>query len=60
MGPSTGFFDVDGQRLVTPPIRGRADELKLIGALVTGGGPGARGRAGHRGAAGHREEPVAH
>jgi DNA-binding CsgD family transcriptional regulator len=35
VGPSTGFFDVGGQRLVTPPIRGRADELKLIGALVT-------------------------
>ena len=34
MGPSTGLFDVGGQRLVTPPIRGRADELKLIGALV--------------------------
>jgi len=35
MGPSTGLFDVGGQRLVTPPIRGRADELELIGALVT-------------------------
>ncbi|WP_156673111.1 AAA family ATPase, partial [Mycobacterium sp. E3251] len=35
MGPSTGLFDVGGQRLVTPPIRGRADELKLIGAMVT-------------------------
>ncbi|OBJ06458.1 helix-turn-helix transcriptional regulator [Mycobacterium colombiense] len=35
MGPSTGVFDVGGQRLVTPPIRGRADELKVIGALVT-------------------------
>src|SRR6516162_6001467 len=34
VGPSTGVFDVGGQRLVTPPIRGRADELKLIGALV--------------------------
>ena len=34
MGPSTGLFDVGGQRLVTPPIRGRAGELKLIGALV--------------------------
>jgi DNA-binding CsgD family transcriptional regulator len=33
--PSTGQFDVSGQRLVTPPIRGRADELKVIGALVT-------------------------
>ena len=35
MGPSTGLFDVGGQRLATPPIRGRADELKVIGALVT-------------------------
>ncbi|WP_082939269.1 LuxR family transcriptional regulator [Mycobacterium sp. 852002-30065_SCH5024008] len=34
MGPSTGVFDIGGQPLVTPPIRGRADELKLIGALV--------------------------
>ncbi len=35
MGPSTGLFDVGGQPLVTPPIRGRAGELKVIGALVT-------------------------
>ena len=35
MGPSTGRFDVGGQRLVTPPIRGRAGELKVIGGLVT-------------------------
>jgi DNA-binding CsgD family transcriptional regulator len=35
MGPPTGLFDVGGQRLLTPPIRGRADELKMIGALVT-------------------------
>ena len=35
MGPSTGVFDVGGQRLVTLPIRGRAGELKVIGALVT-------------------------
>ncbi|WP_201359318.1 AAA family ATPase [Mycobacterium sp. 5-140-3-2] len=35
MGPSTGLFDVGGPRLVTPPLRGRADELKMIGALVT-------------------------
>ena len=35
MGPSTGRFDVGGQRLVTPPTRGRAGELKVIGALVT-------------------------
>ena len=34
MGPSTRLFDVGGQ-LVTPPIRGRADELKVIGALMT-------------------------
>ncbi|ORB00704.1 LuxR family transcriptional regulator [Mycobacterium intermedium] len=34
MGASTGLFDVGGQRLVTPPIRGRADELKVIAALV--------------------------
>src|SRR6516225_7333342 len=42
MGPSTGL-DVGGQRLVTPPIRGRADELKVIGALVTAV---AKGRGG--------------
>ncbi|WP_082947496.1 LuxR family transcriptional regulator [Mycobacterium sp. E2479] len=35
MGPPTGIFDVGGRRLVTPPIRGRSDELKLIGALVS-------------------------
>jgi DNA-binding CsgD family transcriptional regulator len=35
MRPSTGRFDVGGQRLATPPIRGRAGELKAIGALVT-------------------------
>ena len=35
MGPSTGRFDVGGQRLATPPIRGRAGELKVIGAFVT-------------------------
>src|SRR5260370_2324076 len=34
MGPSTGLFDVGGQRPATPPIRGRAGELKVIGALV--------------------------
>ncbi|MBV8291040.1 MAG: ATP-binding protein, partial [Mycobacterium sp.] len=43
MGSSTGLSDVGGQRLVTPPIRGRADELKVIGALVTAV---ARGRGG--------------
>src|SRR5882724_7987397 len=35
VGPSTGLFDVGGQRLVTPPIRGRAGELKVLGELVT-------------------------
>ena len=35
MGPSTGRFDASGKRLVTPPIRGRAGELKVIGGLVT-------------------------
>jgi DNA-binding CsgD family transcriptional regulator len=35
VGPPTGLFDIGGQRLVTPPIRGRAGELKLIGELVT-------------------------
>ncbi len=35
MRPSTGGSYVSGQRLVTPPIRGRADELKVIGASVT-------------------------
>ena len=36
MGHSPGIFDAGGQRLVTPPIRGRVAELKLIGALVAG------------------------
>jgi DNA-binding CsgD family transcriptional regulator len=35
VGPPMGRFDVSGQRLLTPPIRGRADELKVMGALVT-------------------------
>jgi len=35
VGPSTGRSDVGGQPLVTPPIRGRARELKVIGALLT-------------------------
>jgi hypothetical protein len=30
MVSSTGVFDVGGQRMVSPPIRGRADELKVI------------------------------
>ena len=34
MRPSTGRFGVGGQRRATPPIRGRAGELKVIGALV--------------------------
>src|SRR6201997_1914697 len=38
-----GLSDVGGKRLATPPIRGRADELKVIGALVTAL---ARGRGG--------------
>src|ERR1700743_4025104 len=43
MRPPPGLFDVGGQGLVTPPIRGRAGELKVIGALVTAV---ARGRGG--------------
>ena len=43
MGPSTGVFDVGGQRLAIPPIRGRAGELKVIGALVTALGQGRGG-----------------
>src|ERR1700754_2181863 len=35
VGPSLGGFDVGGQRLAAPPIRGRAGELKVIGARVT-------------------------
>jgi DNA-binding CsgD family transcriptional regulator len=35
VGSSTGLFDVDGEWLVTPPIRGRANELKVIGTLVS-------------------------
>jgi len=35
VGPSTGRLDVGGQGLVTPPIRGWVDELKVIGALLT-------------------------
>ncbi len=34
-GLQPASFDVGGQRLATPPIRGRAGELKVIGALVT-------------------------
>ena len=43
MGPPPGLFDVGGQRLVTPPIRGRAAELQMIGELVTGVGQGRGG-----------------
>jgi DNA-binding CsgD family transcriptional regulator len=43
VGPSTGRFDVGGQRLVTPPIWGRAGELKVIGASVTALGQGRGG-----------------
>ena len=35
MGPSTRLFNLGGEPLVTPPIRGRAGELKMIGALLT-------------------------
>src|SRR6201991_2311415 len=35
VGFSPRFSDVGGQPLVAPPIRGRAGELKVIGALVT-------------------------
>src|ERR1700757_2469810 len=35
MRPPPGLFDVGGQQLVTPPVRGRAGELEVIGALVT-------------------------
>src|ERR1700752_2316852 len=38
-----GLFDVGGEQLATPPIRGRAGELKVIGALVAAL---ARGRGG--------------
>src|SRR6201988_5419544 len=43
MRPPHGLFDLGGQRLATPPIRSRADELKVIAALVTAL---ARGRGG--------------
>jgi DNA-binding CsgD family transcriptional regulator len=43
VGPSTPRFDVGGQRLATPPIRGRAGELEVIGALVTALGQGRGG-----------------
>ena len=34
-GLQPAYLIVGGQRLATPPIRGRAGELKVIGALVT-------------------------
>src|ERR1700756_4482728 len=34
MRPPPDLFDVGGQQLATPPIRGRAGELKVIDALV--------------------------
>src|SRR3984957_6224256 len=43
MRPSPGLFDVGGQRLATPPIRGRAGGLKVMSALVAAL---ARGRGG--------------
>jgi hypothetical protein len=35
MRPPPGLFDVGGQQLAIPPIRGRVGELKVIGALMT-------------------------
>ncbi|MUL75510.1 LuxR family transcriptional regulator [Mycolicibacterium sp. CBMA 226] len=35
MGSSTGRFDIRTERLVASPIRGRAEELKVIGESVT-------------------------
>src|SRR3954447_2061993 len=35
MGPPTGIFDVGGQHLITPPVRGRAGELRVIGAQIS-------------------------
>ena len=43
MGPSTGLSNVAGERFATPPIRGRTDELKVIGALVAALGQGRGG-----------------
>src|ERR1700757_4419526 len=34
MRPPPDLFDVGGQQLAIPPIRGRAGELKAIGALI--------------------------
>src|SRR6202008_4551308 len=49
MRPSSGRFDLGGQRLAIPPIRGRAGELKVIGALVTAVAPGRGGVLGIEG-----------
>src|ERR1700761_8301497 len=35
MRPPPPRFEVGGQRLATPPIRGRGGELTVVGALVT-------------------------
>src|ERR1700740_2601608 len=35
MRPPPALFEVGGQQLAIPPIRGRVGELKVIGALVT-------------------------
>src|ERR1700745_3215235 len=35
MRPPPGLFDVGGQQLAIPPIRGRSGELKVIGARMT-------------------------
>ena len=43
MGSSIGLSDLGGKQLATPPIRGRADELKVIGAQVAAV---AKGRGG--------------
>src|SRR6201990_3199382 len=43
MRPPPALFDVGGQRLAAPPVRGRAGELKVIGAFVAAL---ARGRGG--------------
>ena len=43
VGPSTRRFDVGSQRLAIPPIRGRAGELKVIGALVSAVAQGSGG-----------------
>jgi DNA-binding CsgD family transcriptional regulator len=43
VGPSTGLSNVAGERFATPPIRGRTDELEVIGALVAALGQGRGG-----------------